>query len=311
MKREVKIGIFAVVIICCSWAGIRFLSGIDIFGRNMVYYASYDKINGINTASPILVQGVKVGKVSEIILDPLKSDKVTLRFSIDRKYKLPTTTVASIYSPGIMSSMAIGLDMGDGREFLKSGDYINTNEETNLMDVASEKLMSISEQIEVVGKELTQTLKSVNSILDCSGEDINSTLDNLNKLSGELSGVMKSQSKNLESAVAGLSTFSSTLGDNADKVESIIANLNTLSSQFSEADLASNLTTTIDELNAALSKLNSAEGSAGKLLSDEELYENLTAVSGSLNELLIDMQENPKRYVHFSLFGAKDKKSQE
>ncbi len=307
MKREVKIGIFAVVIICCSWAGIRFLSGIDIFGRNMEYYASYDKINGINTASPILIQGVKVGKVTEIILDPATSDKVTLKLSVKRRYRIPTTAEATIYSPGLMSSMAIGLNLGSGVEYLESGDTIMTSVEESLMDVAAEKLLSISDQIAVVGEELTLALGAVNSILETSGDDINSTLNNLNSISSELTALLSSQSGNLESAMEGLSTFSATLGDNAKGIESIVENLDSIVADLNQAELATTLGSTVGELNTTLAKINSAEGSAGKLISDEQLYENLTAVSYSLNELLVDMQENPKRYVHFSLFGAKDK----
>ncbi|MFI3332670.1 MAG: MlaD family protein [Rikenellaceae bacterium] len=307
MKREVKIGIFAVVILCCSWAGIRFLSGIDIFGRNVDYYAQYDKINGINTASPILIQGVKVGKVIDILLDPQVSDKVTLKLSIKRRYQIPEGSVVTIYSPGLMSSMAVGLELGQGPEMLHEGDTIATRSEVNLMDVAAEKLMAISDQISIVGSELSTTLSSVNSILESNGGNINSTLTNLNAISSELSLLVDSQRSNMESVVEGFASLSTSLGDNSESIENIISNLDSLASELSSAQLGDGLSSTLEQLNITLAKLNSNEGSVGKLLSDEQLYENLAAVSGSLNELIVDMQTNPKRYVHFSLFGAKDK----
>ncbi|MFR9497190.1 MAG: MlaD family protein [Rikenellaceae bacterium] len=307
MKREVKIGIFAVVILCCSWAGIRFLSGINIFGRNVDYYAQYDKINGINTASPILIQGVKVGKVIDILLDPQVSDKVTLKLSIKRRYQIPEGSVVTIYSPGLMSSMAVGLELGQGPEMLHEGDTIATRSEVNLMDVAAEKLMAISDQISIVGSELSTTLSSVNSILESNGGNINSTLTNLNAISSELSLLVDSQRSNMESVVEGFASLSTSLGDNSESIENIISNLDSLASELSSAQLGDGLSSTLEQLNITLAKLNSNEGSVGKLLSDEQLYENLAAVSGSLNELIVDMQTNPKRYVHFSLFGAKDK----
>lgn len=307
MKREVKIGIFAIAIICCSWAGIRFLSGIDIFGRNVDYYASYDKISGINNASPVMIQGVKVGTVTEIILDPATSDKVTLKLSIKRRYQIPENSSAKIYSPGLMSSMAIGLSLGDSPTMLASGDTIAAEYEVSIMDVASEKLLEITDQFSTISQELTHTLSAVNELLDGSSENIESMIANLNSTSANISKMLSSQRGNIENAVESLSKFSSTLGDNSENFENIIENLTTLSDELTEAQIASSLSSTLEELNSTLAKVNSAEGSAGLLLNDEQLYDNLAAVSGSLNELLIDMQSNPKRYVHFSLFGSKDK----
>ncbi len=306
MKREVKIGIFTVAIICCSWAGIRFLSGMDIFGRNTEYYASYSSITGIGNASAILIQGVKVGAVTDIILDPTKSDKVTLKFSIKRRYQIPSNSTAQIFSPSLMSSMAIGITLGDSPTFLEAGDTITSSCELGLMDVAAEKLLEITDQVAIVSQELTQTLSSINSILDGGDQDISNTLANLSSISEELSDLLTSQSANMESAVEGISQFSQSLGGNAENIDNIIVNLGQISDELAEANLSSSLSTTLTELNTTLSKINSAEGSAGMLLSDEALYENLANVSGSLNELLLDMQANPKRYVHFSLFGSKE-----
>ncbi|MFI3281830.1 MAG: MlaD family protein [Rikenellaceae bacterium] len=305
MKREVKIGIFAIVIVCCSWAGIRFLSGIDIFRRNITYYANYDKVDGINTASPILLQGVKIGKVTDIHLDPANSDKVTLKLSVKRRYQLPVDSEAEVFSPGIMSSMAIGVTYGKSQEMLRAGDTISSHFEAGMMDVAAEKLMGIADQISEVGEQLTTTLGAVNELLAKNSGNIDSTLSNLNALSANLSQLIVSQGDNIAEIADGLSKFSSSLGGNSEHLESILANLNSLSTQLAEADIANTLSATVAELNTTLGKINAAEGSAGKLINDEQLYENLSAVSGSLNELIIDLQANPKRYVHFSLFGSK------
>ncbi|MFR9523952.1 MAG: MlaD family protein [Rikenellaceae bacterium] len=306
MKTEVKIGLFAIIIICCSWAGIRFLSGFDVFGRNVNYYASYDQIDGINTASPIMVQGVKVGKVTDILLDPVNSDKVTIKLSVKRRYKIPADSKAEIYSPGLMSSMAIGLKWGSSTQFLKNGDTISSHFEESMMDVATEKLMGVADQITTVGEQLTTTLSSINSILENGGDNIESTLSSLSSISRELSGLISAQRGNLESTIEGLASFSESLGENSEEMASVIQNLNALTTELAEANLSSSLSVTVAELNTTLSKINSAEGSVGKLVNDEELYENLSAVSGSLNELIIDLQSNPKRYVHFSVFGKKE-----
>lgn len=307
MKREVKIGIFAVAIICCSWAGIRFLSGIDIFGRNVSYYAHYDKINGINNASPVMIQGVKVGAVTDIILDPASSDKVIVKLSVKHRYQIPDNSEAKIYSPGLMSSMAIGLTLGDSSTFLENGDQITTSTEADLMEVATEKLLGLTDQIAQIGEQLSQTLTSVNTLLEGSSDDIDGTLENFNSITSELAELLAAQSSNMESAIEGLTAFSTTIGDNSESIDKLIANFSDVSEQLAEEQIVASLKTTITELNSTIAKINTTEGSAGMLLNDQELYQNLSSMSGSLNELIIDMQANPKRYVHFSLFGSKDK----
>ncbi len=307
MKREVKIGIFAVAIICCSWAGIRFLSGIDIFSRNMDYYARYQTISGINSASPVMIQGVKVGTVTDIILDPTKSDKVTVKLSVKKRYRIPSNSSALIYSPGLMSSMAIGLELGDSATYLKSGDAIATKVEEGLMDMAADKLVTLVDQIGGITEQLGTTLDSVNALLADNNQNINGTIENLSQIAEQISDLLASQQGNLESTMEGIATLSTTLGQNSENFDSIIENLTLISQTLCDEQLAQSLSATVSELNTTLGKINAAEGSAGLLLNDEQLYQNLTAVGSSLNELLLDMQANPKRYVHFSLFGAKDK----
>ncbi len=310
MKKEVKIGIFAVLMICCAWAGIRFLSGIDIFNRNVNYYASYDNINGIQNASAVMVQGVKVGSVTAINLDPSNSDKVVLTLSIKHQYQIPSDTEAKIFSPGIMSSMAIGLTLGKSASYLKDGDMIKSGVEKGLMDMAGPQLEVLTTQLSNVSEKLTQTLTSVNTLLSTNQQNINKTLDNVNALSTNLNLLLANERKNMELAIEGFSELSQTLGNNSNNIDSILLNVNTLTTQLADANLGESLSATLAELNTTLATLNSAEGSVGMLLNDEALYNNLASASENLSTLLGDLQENPKRYVHFSLFGRKDKSAE-
>ena len=107
MKKEVKIGMFAVAMILCAWGGIRFLSGVDIFSRNVDYYAVYDQVNGVQGASPVMMRGVKVGTVSEILFDPARSARVVLRLTVRRQYPIPADSEAKIVSSSLMGSKAI------------------------------------------------------------------------------------------------------------------------------------------------------------------------------------------------------------
>ncbi len=302
MKREVKIGLFAVVILCCTWAGIRFLSGIDVFSRNLDYYATYEDINGVGAASSVIINGVKVGSVSAVIFDPSKSEDVTLKLSVKRRYKLPVDSRAKIYSPGLMSSSAIGIEMGKSTEYLKAGDKIATSVEPGMMDSATEQLTKAVDQVTIITEKLSTTLDGVNDIIAQSGDNVNATVANLSKISSELNSMLSSQSGNIEDAIASFSALAVTLQENSGAVASTLQNLDALSSELNEAKLGENLSSTLSELNTTLSKLNRSEGSAGMMLNDKELYDNLAAFSASLDSLIVDMKANPKRYVHFSLF---------
>ncbi len=302
MKKEVKIGLFAIVILFCTWAGIRFLSGIDIFSRNTDYYASYEKIDGVGTASSVIINGVKVGSVTEVIFDPSQSELVTLKLSVRRQYKIPKDSQAKIYSPGLMSSMAIGLNLGSSDEYLINGDTISSYLELGLMDSASAQLSAAVDNITEIAAKLSETLDGVNSIIAASGENVNSTVANLSSISNQINRLLAHQSGNIDTVIENFASFAQELESNSDSITATLNSLSELSEELNQANIGENLSSTLAQLNTTLERVNSAEGTAGQLLNDEELYNNLAAVSSSLNALIQDMQANPKRYVHFSLF---------
>ncbi len=135
MKREVKIGLFAVAMIGAAWAGIRFLKGFDIFSRNAEYYAVYDQVTGCRPRRPSLSK-VKIGTVSAITFDPARSDEVVLQFTIKRAYRIPTDSEAKIVSNSLMGSKAIEINFGTAATYFEQGDTIRSGRDRDLMDMA-------------------------------------------------------------------------------------------------------------------------------------------------------------------------------
>lgn len=311
MKREVKIGIFGVTMIIAAWAGIRFLKGFDIFSRNAVYYAAYDQINGVQAASPIMMKGVKIGTVTGISFDPGRSDNVVLQFTIKRQYHIPTDSEAKIYSNGLMGGKAIEISYGSAHTYLQKGDTLRSVRERDLMDVAGSELDFFKQKISQVTGDLARTLDNLNRIMEANAQNITGTLSHLNTITGDMAGLLDAEKHNLKAAVEDLTAFSSMLGDNAPRVDSIVGSLNRMTTELADAGFARRLNETVGEVNDLLSKIGTGEGTVGKLMTDPELYDSLTEASDNLASLLANLQQYPGRYVHFSLFGRSPEKMQE
>lgn len=314
MKKEVKIGIFAIVMLFSLWAGIRFLSGVDIFSRNITYYASYPNVSGLQTAAPVTIHGVKVGTIESITFDPSKSSDVSVVLAVKRQYKLPKDTRAVIYNDGIMGGKAIMLELGTDTELLERGDKIISVAGTDLMATAGNELGDLKVKIVAVAESLTTTLQNVNKLVEQNTASLTGTMSNLNSISSSLDGVLKNERTNIESIVASLNGLAEMLDQNTERFDRIIGNVDAVAEQLEQAkvdSLVKAFTATADNLSTMLAAINSGEGSLGELMNDKALYDNLAAASANLSALLADLKEHPARYVHFSVFGSDANKKAE
>lgn len=310
MRREVKIGVFAVVMIGCLWGGIRFLSGIDIFSRNVSYYVAYPEISGIQTATPVTIQGVKVGTVTAIAFDPSVNRDVVLQLSVRRSFHIPKDSQARIYTDGLMGGKAIAIEMGSSSTMLQKGDTLHAAETRDMLAAAGTELADVKERLTRVMDNLTVTLENVNAILSDNKTHIDGTLAHLNSISGTMDEVLSQEKGELQTALDNISRFSAALGENSEHFSSMVGNLDRFSEQLAGAGVDSlvvGLRTTLDELNVAVARINEGAGTVGRLMNDPQLYESLRTASDNLALLLEDLKAHPKRYVHFSLFGRKDK----
>ena len=237
MKKEVKIGMFAVAMILCAWGGIRFLSGVDIFSRNVDYYAVYDQVNGVQGASPVMMRGVKVGTVSEILFDPARSARVVLRLTVRRQYPIPADSEAKIVSSSLMGSKAIEIVLGGSSEPLEKGDTIRSGYSRDMMDTALTELDFFKEKISRLTEELSRTLTGVSTLVEDNASNIGGLTAHLNSIAGNLDEILSAEKSGLRSAIDGLSEFSQTLGGNAGRVDTLMGNLTRFSDNLAEADL--------------------------------------------------------------------------
>ena len=304
MKREVKVGVFAVAVLLAAWFGARFLKGSELFSNNYKYYAYYDQVGGIQTASHVMIYGVKVGSVTKVTLDEDPSKGVELELSIDRRYRIPADSKAKIFSNGVMGGKAVDIVMGSSPEYIEDGGTLASEVGVDIIDMAGSELEFFKGKITEVVGSLTTTLNGINSLLEDNSKNLNSIVANVDGITASTDEILRDQKTHLKEAIASLNLFAQSLGDNTEHIDSIMSNLDAFSAQLAEADLVSEVESTVEHLNAVLAAADAETGTVGKLLNDAELYDNLSAASDNLSLLLADLKANPKRYVHFSLFGS-------
>lgn len=295
MKKEVKIGIYAVVILLCAWAGIRFLSGLDVFGRTRNYTAHYEQINGLQDAAAVVINGVKVGQVTGVALDVEKGG-VDVTLSVNKAYNIPTDSKAMMFSAGLMGGKSIEIKMGKAKEYLKSGDAIETGVTLDMFDTLANELGDIKERVATLLDNLNQTIEGVDSLVDNNSKNLTKTVASLNAVMADL------KKSNI---IGNIDGFCATLNQNGEKLEGIITDINSLTKALNEQQSGEKLAQAINEVNALLAKVNSGSGSIGNLVSDEKLYKELAQASQNLSLLLADLKENPKRYINVTVFGKK------
>ncbi len=298
LTREVKIGIVVIVAIGMLYFGLNYLKGINIFQPTSYFYAQYERVDGIVPTTPVMINGYQVGHVSEIIFDYTKEAPITLLITVDNKLVVPQGTVAEVYDTGLMGDKAIQLKLGNSKELMQAGDTLQTGVKGGLMDAVSTALL---EPIKAMMPQLDSTLNAVKNIVQ--SQQIQAIMTNT-----------ANATQSLQNASARLDAMMVNDIQVAIKdIRNIAANFSTVSNEISAVQWDStlqNVESIVANLERVTNQVKSTDNSLGALLNDKELYQNLDSTVQSANALLIDLKENPKRYVHFSVFGSKDKKEE-
>lgn len=310
IKREVKIGLYALLMLVALYWGINFLRGRDLFNTTNTYFGTYDQINGIQKSSPIMIRGFKVGAVGDITFDPRVSDKIVLHLNIKSKFKIPDNSQARIYSEGLLGGKAIEIILGNSERYLQDGDTLHSVADKNLLEMAGSELEILKQKATVLLDNMNKTLVSVNSLFVDNSQSINTALNNFAEMSTSLNSVITGERKTLKELLQNINSLSAALKQNTGNIDNIVTNFEGFSENLASTDIktiADNLSTTLVQLNCTLERLNSGDGTAGRLLTDDELYESMLKAVSDLSILLEDVKAHPGRYVSVSVFGRKSK----
>ncbi|HUS86588.1 MAG TPA: MlaD family protein [Bacteroidales bacterium] len=311
ISDEIKVGAIALVTIVAFIWLYSFLKGQGLFSNTDKYHILYDDISGLEESSPVEVNGYKVGIVQDVKLLNDGSGKILVNISIEKGVILPEESTAEITTASLIAGMKIRLILGERDEYYINGDTIPGRLAVSIIDKVEYGFDPVIAKADSLLTNLNLFMISLNSILTPGfNENIKNTVDNLDSVSSGLADILMSREEEIQNFISDLSQFSSMLARNQGKLDTVISNFTAISDSLANHNISgtlTNLDNSIMETSRLLNNLNKGDGSAGKFMTDDSLYINLSNSLESLNILLTDLKENPGKYVHFSLFGGKQK----
>ena len=284
----------------------NYLKGINLFEKTRTFKIVYTKVDGLSPSNPVTLNGYKIGKVQKINFNPNDTKELIVDVVIENDVKFSKTSKAELYETGLIGGKAIAIIPDyDNNVIAKSGDYLIGVVKPGLTDLVNQIMPQIQLQLEAVMKKAEIVLSNVNSLFDeKTKESLKSSINEFGSLTNSLSETSANINDFIKDNSPNLTTTINNLNETSLKIKDI-------SSSMSEVDLnliLTNLDSTISNLNKITHKLNQGEGTIGKLLYDDVLFKNLDDATKNLEELIEDIKLNPKRYVHFSIFGKKSDK---
>lgn len=307
MSKELKTGIAAVIILCLGYWGFNFLKGKNLLEpASRVFYIEYDNIQGLNKASTVSINGLQVGKVSEINFntDIKKRGKLVVKIALDNDFEFSKNSVAKIYSTSIIGGESLAIIPSYDGEPAVSGDYLKGEVESDIFTSVGETLNPLKTKVERVIIGADSLLIALNDVLDVKSRDsfkktilgVETTVSSLNETLSSFNTMIDSTKLDIDLAL-----------ENTKKITANFVKVSDTLTKVNFGQTVKTLQTALVNINGLLSGIENGKGSLGKLATDDTMYNNLSKASKELGDLLRDMKLNPKRFVHFSLFGKKAK----
>ena len=296
-SKEIQIALVAIAGLLVLYFGLHFLKGMTLFSGDNKYYVKFKDVSGLSVASPIFANGYRVGVVEEIMFDYQNTGEIVASIDVDTELSVPKGSRAEI-ATDLMGNVKVLLVLGNAADgMVAPGDTITGSQQVGAMGKAADMIPAVQQML----PKLDSILASVNTLL--ANPAIANSLHNVDQITADLTRT----SHDLSLLTAQLNRQMPQMLQNADGV---LANTNQITKDISNMDFAATMTsvnTTLKNVEQMTAALNSREGTLGLLMRDPSLYYNLNSTMMHADSLMLDLKQHPKRYVHFSVFGKKDK----
>ena len=307
--KEIKAGLIAILAIVGFVILFQFMKGKSLFTTDNIFYAKFDNVEGLAASNPVSINGLKVGQVDQIIpiTEPDGKIHFVVKVTIDDNFEFSKKSTLEIFEPGLMSGKEMRVNLAYGSPMAKDGDTLKGAFTLSMMNNLSSQVGPVKDQLQVVLKRVDSLMVNANAITDAQNQQairallssLNRTVTSFESTSQQTNALLANNDPRIQKMLdnANLATVSARTtidkyGRVADEVD--VQKLN---------NTIDKLSLTADKLNGIISGIQNGEGSLGKLAKDEQLYQNLNESSANLNNLILDLKANPKRYLNFSVFG--------
>ena len=307
-SREIKVGILITSALAALLWGMNYLKGVDLFSGNNKYYAVYDQVDGLVPSSRIILNGVRVGQVQNIHFMPGRSGKIVATLLIRNDVQIGNESVARIISSDLLGGRVMDIKLDHDSPPLQSGDTLKTE----VVSTFTEQVQPIKDKAESLIESLDTLAQSLNKVFSAEAtSNLSRTLESLRRASESLDEMTAPPGGKLRLMIANIESITSNIRDHNEELSNILKNISSVSDSLAGPNvhaLIRDARTTLVKSDSIFAKINRGEGSLGLLVNDDSLYNALARTSAGLNKLIIDLKENPGKYLHFSVFGKKSTK---
>ncbi|MGM9507656.1 MlaD family protein [Larkinella sp. GY13] len=306
ISKEAKVGILAVVTLAVLYFGFNYLKGADIFSRSNKYVVVYDNVDGLTPSNPVQLNGLNVGRVDRIDIMQQQGNRLLVTLDIDKRILVGKGSKAILADAGVLGGKLIILQINQSEGELAKGDTLVSGKEAGLTALIKEKTLPVLNTVD----SLTINLNRIVKQFDRTGLVLTRTLEGVEATTGTLQLTIGENREGIKRLMTNLGTLSASLAETEKEIKPLLSKASTFADSLNALKLSQTLASanqSIATLQQMLADINSGKGTLGKLKGDEALYKNVNNATASLDKLLTDFREHPKRYVHFSLFGKKEK----
>jgi phospholipid/cholesterol/gamma-HCH transport system substrate-binding protein len=302
LSKEIKAAFFVLSTILLFIFGFNYLKGSSILDKQKTIYAVYDEVDGLLVGANVMINGLSIGNVTELDFLP-NSTKIIVTLKVKDKLNFSSKSTASIYETGVLGGLAISIEPLFEREsIVKTGDTLMSSVRPGLTEL-------INRQIEPLSRQLQSTITSVDSIFTGASNVLNRQTqeeikESISVLTSAINAINNSSLIIEETLISKNTQINNTI-DSFEKISSNLSNVSDELNSFGLSSLLTNLQVSVDGIGSIVDKLDSDNSTLGKLINEDEVYNNLNSSIESLNILINDIKANPKKYVHFSVFGRK------
>ncbi len=297
-SKEFKIGLFVVTVLTASFFLINYLRGKDLFNKEIEISARYSDVEGLVPSAPVYVKGYKAGKVTEVSYDPV-SDDFLVKCSVMRDFRIPVDSKMMIYGVDIMGGKGIRIDLGSSSDLIADGGSLSSSSEPGMLDGLAAGVGPLMEKLGRTLDSLNVTVSSVNSLL--ADGNISRTIAHLEKTMSDVSAivaVVDGKSDELNVFLDNLAALSSELISVSQKADALVSDVSDVVSKV-DADEVRDV---VSSFRVLLENINDPDGTVGRLLTDDSVYESVDGLLNDIDTLIRKIQENPKKYIKISVF---------